>query len=135
MIVPEADQFVSIHFSNGTSVEGLVKEWNDDQIVLSSPESNNLLLIMKTEDIMLCKIVPSYTSPKEAPKKLEELKEQFQEELQKPSADKLRNKNLAQLKSLMNEQEKIIIASKLREHTITQSGVQEVHYGSPFIKK
>lgn len=114
---PQKSQFVKIVFRNGSLLEGTVLEWSDaESILLSSDEKSTLVILQTKQDILFFKIVADYLSPKELPKKTLELEQAFQEEYEKPSADELRVKKLAQLKIMMNEQEKVIISHKLREH-------------------
>ena len=137
-MMPQKEQYVKLIFRNGTVAEGRVEEWSDKISVLVSGNDQCRLLIMNTaEDIMLVKIDMMTKTGNDMPtisaqKHLEELNEQFEEEYDKPSTDELRLKKLADLRKLMIEEEKKVVAAKLNEHTI--SNTNPVGYGNPFIK-
>lgn len=129
-MIPQKGQYVKVVFKNGTQMEGIVESWSDKKSVLLAEDKQSLMVIMSTaEDVLAFKIILNYLSLEEAKRKLAETQEKFRQILQQPvkpeeietqglTAIQIKGKNLAQLKSLMIEQEKKIIAEKIREHTL-----------------
>ncbi len=155
-MIPEVGQHIKVILKNNTVVEGIVEEWFNNYVKLKSLDEKSILIIPHpNEDIMLIKIFLSPEFPKlefvklkkddgtevettpEANRVLGEiasLEEQFQETLKLPSDNPDRLKTLAELKRLMNEQEKKIISEKVKNHYI--DGTRKVQYGLPnFFKK
>lgn len=127
----EVGQYVKIVFRNSTQAEGTVESWSDKESVLVSADQFSKFVIFNTqEDVMAVKIC--FETPiVEVKKKFEETVEEFKRVYAEPSDDEFRNQNLAQLKILMNEQEKKIISEKIKSHTITNS--RPTQYGLPSI--
>ncbi len=126
-MTPQKGQYVKLMFRNGAQAEGFVESWSDAQSVLKS-DNGSLFLVQRTaEDVMAVKIVMDFVPRVTLEQKLEEYQQQFDEELEKPSSDDLRIKNLAQLKSAMIQQEKKITAAKLSSHDIS-SGNRKSSY-------
>jgi sRNA-binding regulator protein Hfq len=122
---------IKVIFKNGAQVEGIVSSWSSTQVVLKSEDGSSILMIMNiSEDALAIKIVLDNKKPEQ---QMQVLQEQFQEAYEQPSNNDLRLMNLAKLKSAMIEQEKKIVAEKMREHM--PSHVQRAEYGNPFIKK
>jgi hypothetical protein len=132
---PQVGQFVKLIFRNGTLMEGIVQQWSKTRSVLKSESSDDILVILQTEqDLLAYKIVASYISPKELPHRLNQLEQQFEETRQQPSTDDLRLQSLAQLKVAMIQHEKKMVANQLKHHLPTQT-IGKVQYGNPFSKK
>lgn len=135
MIQPR--MYVKVFFHNGTQAEGIVESWSNEESVLVSESGDSHFIIFHTnKDLIGAKIINAGQLEEAVPrtqpppqKKFEETVEEFQKVYAQPSGDDLRIKNLAQLKSLMNEQEKKIISEKLKEHTISE--VRLPQYGLP----
>jgi hypothetical protein len=131
---------VQILLQNNMILEGTVIEWSPHQVVISSldDESTSVILHPK-EDIRVVKIIgkqnaESVQKPEATEKKKIKLEQEFDETYQMPSDNNLRLKKLAELKSELIEQEKLMIASRLKEHTI--GDVKTVKYEQPrFFKK
>ncbi len=119
-MIPQAGQYVKIIFRNATQVEGVVESWSDEATVLRSPDKKSVFIVQRTaEDVMAIKIILDYNGFTSLEKKLEETKQQFQAVYEQPSADDLRIKSMAQLKTAMIEQERKILAEKMKEHRPT----------------
>jgi sRNA-binding regulator protein Hfq len=132
---PQVGQFVKLIFRNGTLMEGIIQQWSNLKSVLKSESSDDLLVILNTEqDLLAYKIIVSYLSPREVPLRLSQLEQQFEEVYQQPSADELRLQSLAQLKTAMIQQEKKIVSNRLKQHIPTQT-ISKVQYGNPFNQK
>lgn len=140
------DKHVKILLQSNFIVEGIVKEWSDTQVCIESAEDNSLNVVLHPkEDIRVVKILNYETSshkiaeeldsiPEKPKEPISELQQKFEEAYQAPSDNELRLKNLAELKADLIKQEKEIIASKLKNHTIGE--VKTVKYELPgFLKK
>ena len=131
MKTPNYGQQVKVFLKNDLCIDGVVKEWNKDNVIL---EKNNKMLIIyhPTETILMVEIELIKSPPKEAPtRQIQKVKleEKFKEVKEQPPSN-LKNKNLAQLKNLLNEEERKELAEKLSTHTITNE-VKPVDYGLP----
>lgn len=144
-MIPQKGQYVKVVFRNSTQMEGIVESWSDNKSVLLAQDKQSLMVIMKTsEDVLAFKIILNHMTLEDAKKKLEETQDKFRQILQQPVAPKdleeqgltaiqIKGKNLAQLKSLMIEQEKKIIAEKIREHTLHD--IRTTRYEQPRFHK
>jgi sRNA-binding regulator protein Hfq len=131
MKTPNLGQQVKVFLKNDLCIDGIVKEWNKDNVILEK-NSKMLIIYHPTETILMVEIeigksVPKETSPRQVQKA--KLEEKFEEVKEQPTSD-LKNKNLAQLKSLLNEEERKELSEKLSTHTITNE-VKPVDYGLP----
>ena len=138
----EPGLYVKLIFRNGTQAEGIVESWSDDISILVSVDNLSKFVVLHTsEDLLGVKVcLEEPEALEEAETSFQETVEHFKEMYDAPSADDSsepdlnRVHNLAQLKMLMNEQEKKIVAGKLKEHTVSE--VRSSQYGIPsFIKK
>lgn len=135
---PDKGQHVKCLLINSAMAEGVVEEWNSDYVKLRSLADQSIVIIHHPErDIMLTKIVfEKIVEDSEVPSVEElievktELEQEFVQEYEKPSDDDLRTKNLAKLKIMLIEQDKKIVAEKLKDHHIADS-TRTVKYGYP----
>ena len=134
-MIPQKGQYVKLMFRNGAQAEGFVDSWSDAQSVLKSDNGSLFLVQSTAEDVMAIKIVADFVPRVTLEQNLEEYQEKFQEELEKPSADDLRIKNLAQLKIAMLQNEKQITAAKLRSHDISSSNRKASYEHGLFTKQ
>jgi hypothetical protein len=122
---PQKGQQIKCVLRNNLIIDGIVESWTDNKSVLRAKDGSSVSVIQHTDqDVVIVKILL-----KELTQMKQDLEDQFEQELEKPSEDELRLKNLADLKSMMIEQEKKIVANKLREHHV--EGVKKVTYGQP----
>lgn len=122
---PQKGQQVKCVLRNNLIIDGIVESWTDNKSVLRAKDGSSVSVIQHTDqDVVIVKILF-----KEPVQMKQDLEAQFEQEWEKPSEDELRLKNLADLKSMMIEQEKKIVANKLREHHIEE--VKKVTYGQP----
>jgi hypothetical protein len=130
-MIPQIGQHIRCLLRNNLIIDGIVESWSDAKSVLRSLDNSSVSIIQhSSQDIVVIKIIL-----KEPEKLKSDLSSQFEEEYAKPSNDQLRLKNMAELKTLLNEQEKKIIAEKLKEHHVNDD-VKKVTYGTPgFFKK
>lgn len=129
-------------------LEGIVKDWFEDQVILTSLDKKSISIVMHPEeDIRVIKVIlesednltedSSSENSEPIPDKKEintELEKKFNEVYNSPSENDLRVKTLTELKSQLIEQEKAIISEKLKNHEINE--VRTVKYELPrFLKK
>ena len=135
-MVPVKGNYIKVIFRNGAQAEGHVESWTNGISVIKSEDGLNYFVIQKTsEDVMAIKIMLEDRRSISVPKieqHLNTIQEQFQKELEMPSNNDLRLKNLAQLKVAMIEQERKLAAAKLKDHTF--SGVRKANYEHGFFQ-
>ena len=142
-MIPPTNSHVKILLRNNTIIEGIVQEWYGNLVKLQSLDDKSYVIIPHPEqDIILIKV---FLDPNAKEENLEsqeaeskevktELEQQFQQTLEQPSGDPLRDKSLAELKTLMAAQDRQIVANKLKNHHIIET--KKVKYGYPgFFKK
>ena len=140
-MIPKKDQHVRCVLRNNLIIEGTVDSWSDAKSVLRSLDGSSVSIIQHTaQDIVVVKIIlqePVKEKKEPIQARVEaktELEKKFDEVYQSPSDNELRVKNLAELKTLMNEQERKIISERIKNHQATD--VRKVTYGQPeFLKK
>src|SRR5271155_2592435 len=115
-MIPQKEQHVKCFLRTGMVLEGMVEEWSDAQVVLCSLEGRSLMILHNpVQDILLTKVilVPEPVVVSE-PVKSEDIKQKL-EEVQEIEDPELRTKSIEQLRQLVVQQEKEIIANKTRE--------------------
>jgi hypothetical protein len=124
-MIPQKGNHVKCLMRNNLVLEGIVDVWSDDQSILRSLDSTSVSIIQHSaQDIVVIKIIL-----KEPVQIKKELEVKFEDEFNKPSDDNLRVKNMVELKTMLNEQEKKIVAEKLKNHHIGE--VKKISYGQP----
>ena len=116
-------QNVKLFFRNNLQISGVVEKYDNNELVLKSFDSKNQMIILHPQDdIVAITINVEEKLPESPPGKVkDELTQKFEEVYNSPSENDLRIKELAELKSLLLEQEKKIISNKLKSHTISNS--------------
>lgn len=138
---PNKNDLVKIFLKNGLQVEGRVQSW-DKQIILSSEDSDNYLVITKTKYVLMYKVVKenklnNFYSPEIREKNdfyQEEVESNFEQEDFQASSELQENlnsqdlkiKTLAELRKAQIEEEKKAIAKRMKEHHIGQ--LRKVEY-------
>lgn len=117
---------------NGYLAEGKVINWGEDYIELECYD-NTITIIHDPKQICITKIQIEDVPENKKYSSLT-LEKEFDDTYNKPSVPQtpegnLRHKKMAELKIMMQEQERKIISEKLRDHT--PSGVLKVNYGEP----
>jgi hypothetical protein len=142
MIFPEPGQHIKCLLTNGVLLEGTVIEWGDKQAVLKSLDGQNLMIVHRpATDIIMTKImlgdkpkeisVPPTTSNREEhredyiKKKLEEIQSTIDTDLQKKSVEELRQ--------MVLEEERQILANKKKQHFGTAGSAKLTRYSSPYM--
>lgn len=115
---------VKIFFKNGTGLEGLVDNWNNNEAVLKTDQSNDLLIIYQPqENIMMLKVfmdVPNISEPEYQKQPSSEIDPQT-------SLEKLIEMRKEHIKN-----EKLIVKNKIHSPSFGASGVR---YESPDFTK
>jgi hypothetical protein len=122
----EVGKHVKYFLRNGMVLEGFVEKDTPSECILKSIDGKNLLIVHRpTEDILLTKVLleePEIVEEKvvETPKKLTETQQEVRDKLQqviRPTGEpELVKLNIKQLRVLVQEQDKQIIAQKKKEH-------------------
>lgn len=157
-MIPEIGKRVRVLFRNGMGIDGIVEEWFGNYAQLKSTSDESTIIITNpTQDIMVIKILPDeipeeITEPQEpviipmgreprSPAEVFRNPPKFSsdtpadefarvlEDIPDPTSD-ARNKSLAELKIMMNEQEKKIIAQKLKTHIPSGYVPHKPNYGT-----
>jgi hypothetical protein len=133
---------VKLLLQNNLMMEGIVQEWSNKKVSLLALDGKSTSIIAHPRyDIRVIKLIHE-ASVSEKPKNelinntenpKSELNKKFEQVKQSSSDSELRLKTLAELKSELIEQEKIMIASRLKEHTIGE--VKTVKYEQPRLFK
>lgn len=141
-MIPPENSRVKVLLRNNTVAEGIVKEWGESIKLQSLDEQSYMIILHPNEDIILfkvflegnseeMKISSKYESREETKTELEN---RFQQVLDQPSDDANRIKSLAELRLLLAQEDRQIIANKLKQHHIGET--KKVEYGYPrFLKK
>lgn len=126
MIEVEIGKTVSISLSNGQLIGGVVEKWSAETIILKQPSAAGITIITQPErDVIFVHILEN--------KNHTQVHRNWQELVESPPTME-KPKKLAELKILMTQTEKEIIANKLSSHSIGE--VRTVTYGTPkFLKK
>jgi len=143
MITVNKGQHVKYFMRSGMVLEGIVEESTGAQVVLRSLNDESLMIIHRpSEDIMLTKVMPP---PEETPEVVEiepepspqppndmqvQIKAKLHEAL-KAEDPALQNMSLEELRQLVVEQEKQIIAQKRREHFGSPGAAKMTQYSNP----
>lgn len=136
-MTPKKDQYVKCFMRTGMLIEGIVEEWSDAQIILRSLDDQSLMIIhCPNEDIMLTKIMlknieKSPVVP--ASQMQEKIKNKLYETQESADDPELQNKNIEELRQLVIEQDRQIIANKTKEHFGSAGAGQTTKYTNPLI--
>lgn len=117
------NQYVKCLLKNNVATEGSVIEFCDDYLKLLSLDGQEIFVLSPKDNIALIKIAQT-SAPITAEEssadeqKLADLKKEFQNEINNKNAnpyDSVRNKTLANLKNLVNQQEIKTIRTKIND--------------------
>lgn len=124
MIIPiGSGKHVKVVFKNGTVIEGIVKEWVSNYVELQSLNDESIMIIAQPEeDIMLIKVLPD--KPAKNPEvnesaEKEQIRQKLKEVEEPPQTEEaavLQQKNIAELRRMVVEQDKKMIQRKVRDH-------------------
>jgi hypothetical protein len=153
-MTPAKGQNVQLFLRYNISVEGTVREWNENQIVLTSG-IHHLVIYNPKEDLIMAKIMgksrlsgiippaQSISAPIETATNaievidkliesdytMEALEDDIAETIASPSGNSLRIKKLATLRGMLASAEKEVVAGKLTSHQMQP--IAKVEYASP----
>jgi predicted Holliday junction resolvase-like endonuclease len=126
-MIIDTGKYIKCVFKNGTVIEGIVKQWTAGDVQLQSLQDQSIMIILHPEDdIMLIKIMPDISSATvEKTDQTSPLKEEIIAKLEEVQATaenpELQKESLKDLRNMVVNQEKQIIANKIKEHFPTQS--------------
>lgn len=125
MSLIQKGQYVRCVLKNNLLLEGIVESWSETISVIKSKDGLQSSIILNTlQDVMVVKIIHKHPIELKT-----ELEQQFIDTTSAPSDDELRLKKMVELKALLVEQEKKIVAEKLRSHHVGE--VKKVNYELP----
>ena len=118
---PKINDLIKVFFRNGFQAEGFVEEWTDQKSSLRSLDGKSILIIQRTiDDIMFVKVLldnkPNKINQKLLADEETDLEKKFDEVLKEPSDDNMRVKKLAELRILLADQDRKIVAQRLKDH-------------------
>ncbi len=126
---PQPSQHVKCFLRNSTVVEGVVEEWSDTSIVLKSLDDKSFLILHNpAADIVLTKVLTVPEGTRREPEVKQAIRTKLQE-AQVIEDPELQNKSIQELRQMVVEQEKMIIANKIKEHHL--GDVRQVKYQYP----
>lgn len=131
-MIPPDKSHVKILLRNNTIVEGIVQEWSDNIKLQSLDDQSYMIILHPKEDIILIKVFlerDESEGEKEEIKPTSALEQKFQETVEQPSDEPTRHQSLADLRVLLSQQERQILANKLRQHHLGET--KKVEYGYP----
>lgn len=123
---------VKLLLNNGVVIEGFIKEWQDNELLVYSENGNETIVFSPKTNIVAIKIINGSEENKISSKeeKMTDLEEKFEQTYNEPSENNdLRVKNLSDLRVELLKQEKKIISDKLKDHNI--GSIKTVQYSSP----
>ncbi len=140
MMKIENGQHVKYFLRNGMVLEGIVEEDTPSQVILKALDGQSIMILHHpAEDIMMTKVVlveNSVEIPEEPQAEPTEMQEQIKGKLheaqQLPEDSELQKKTIAELRQLVLEQERQIIAQKKREHFGTAGAAKLTQYSTPY---
>lgn len=148
MITVGKGQHVKCFLRSGMVLEGIVEESTGAQVVLRSLQDQSLMIIHRPgEDIMLTKVMPDgelqqipvEEQPRDPSKIVtmspnipikEQVKKKLEEALQAEDPE-LQNMSIEELRQLVHEQDRQLIAQKRREHFGSPGNAKMTRYSSP----
>ncbi len=139
MITVDVGRYVKCFLRSGMVLEGFVEESTGAQVVLRSLNDGSLMIIHHpSEDIMLTKIMPEPDTSEtveqkpapEPPAIKVQIKNKLQEALQTEDPE-LQNMNIEELRQLVHEHDRQLIAQKRREHFGSPGNAKMTRYSSP----
>jgi hypothetical protein len=111
-VIPQKGQHVQCLLHGGGMVEGIVESWSETETVLRGLDRHSILIIHQThETIALTKIL--FPKPEVSKSTIKEQLERAQHPTGDPAIDAA---NVQQLRQMVIEQEKKIVADKIKEH-------------------
>jgi sRNA-binding regulator protein Hfq len=143
MMLVGLGRHVKCFLRSGMVLEGIVEESTDVQVVLRSLNDESLMIIHRpAEDIMLTKVMPIQEPTEtveikpqpvpEQPVTQIQIKNKLEEALQTDDPE-LQNLSIEELRQLVHEQDKQMIAQKRKEHFGSAGAAKMTQYSSPYV--
>jgi hypothetical protein len=133
----EKNNNVKIYLRNNLVISGIVESWSARECKLISTDGSNCIILPNPLSDIVAVFILTEPSVKEKivirEETISELEKKFEETYNEPSSDDLRIKKLSELKILLAQQEKKIVAEKLKDHTLPMP--KETKYGYPRLPK
>lgn len=136
---------VKYFLRSGMVLEGIVEEDTASQVVLRSLDGESLMILHRpTEDILMTKVmlrplteeIPVEPAKPVAPTEMQErVKNKLHGALQSVEDPELQKKSIEELREMVREQDKQIIAQKRREHFGVPGAAKFTQYSTPFSPK
>ena len=139
MITVDKGKHVKCFLRSGMVLEGIVEESTGAQVVLRSLNDESLMIIHRPgEDIVLTKVMPTpeatetveIESEPETPEVKVQIKTKLHEALETTDPE-LQSMSLEELRQLVVEQERAIIAQKKKEHFGSPGNAKLTQYSNP----
>ena len=137
----EPGKHVKYFLRNGMVLEGIVEKDTAAEVVLKSLDGESLMILHRpTEDIMMTKVVLVETQPEpeeevQQEQPVDESRQHLRDklhEIQQMTDPELQEKSIAELREMVREQDRQIIAQKRREHFGTPDAPKMTQYSSPY---
>jgi sRNA-binding regulator protein Hfq len=144
----EPGKHVKYFLRNGMVLEGIVEKDSASEAILKSLDGKNLMILHRpTEDILMTKIVLTEEASEPAPVPPQEYKEppptdhvsfhdwatsKLREIQQAEGNPELMQKSITELRDMVREQDRKIIAQKRKEHFGDPGNAKMTEYSSPY---
>lgn len=139
MTAPKEGQRVKCFLRNGSVVEGIVEIWDCPVILKTLDGTSQMIIHNPMQDIMLTKVLLSEAVPAKsrAQEIADKIREKVAEEGQpEPDEQSLNAMTKAQLHVELAEQERRVVAEKLKDHYPDSQAPRKKTYGYPrFLQK
>jgi sRNA-binding regulator protein Hfq len=141
----EPGKHVKYFLRNGMVLEGIIEKDGGSEVVLQSLDGKSLMILHKpAEDIMMTKIILEEVADEPAPQEpapvaqttsntpaQDPVSEKLQQVLQQDDPD-LQKMSIEELRQLVMEQDRQLIANKKKEHFGTAGAAKMTKYSSPY---
>jgi len=139
-MIPQPGQHIKCFLRSGNIVEGIVEEWTQEQAVLKTLDHQSLMIIHSpAQDILLTKVLlhTGIATHSRAQEIADKIREKAAEEGQpEPDEQSLDAMTKAQLHIELAEQERRVVAEKMKDHYPDSQAPRKKTYGYPgFFKK
>ena len=138
-MIPQPEQRVKCIFRNGTIVEGIVEEWGQEVHLVSLTDNSLMIICHPDEDIMMIKIMADEAeeiiedkdnSENNSTPIQDQIRTKIKEVIIPQEDPELQKLSITDLKRLADEQERQIIAKKIKKHFPSTYTPHKPNYGS-----
>jgi len=139
MTAPKEGQHIKCFLRNGSVVEGIVEIWDSPVILKTLDGTSQMIIHNPMQDIMLTKVLLSEAVPAKSREQeiADKIREKAMEEGQpEPDEQSLNAMTKAQLHVELIEQERRVVAEKMKDHYPESQVPRKKTYGYPrFLQK